>query len=96
MTIAGFDWDDGNWPKCARHGVSKAEVEHVLTHSPAVFPDPGHSAEQRLNAIGRNALGRYVFIAFTLRATGEDTLIRPISARYMHQKEVAHYERKAP
>ncbi|TBN45900.1 BrnT family toxin, partial [Paracoccus sediminis] len=25
MKIAGFDWDDGNWPKCGKHGVSRAE-----------------------------------------------------------------------
>jgi hypothetical protein len=30
MQIDGVDWDDGNWPKCAAHGVSKADIEHVL------------------------------------------------------------------
>jgi uncharacterized DUF497 family protein len=27
--VTGFQWDDGNWPKCAKHGVSKAEIEEV-------------------------------------------------------------------
>jgi len=27
MKIAGFDWDDGNWPKCGKHGVSRTEIE---------------------------------------------------------------------
>jgi uncharacterized protein len=94
MVIAGFDWDDGNWPKCARHGVSRAEIEYVLTHTPAVFPDRSEAIEVRLNAIGRNDDGRYLFIVFTFRTKNANTLIRPISARYMHRKEVDHYERQ--
>ena len=29
MKIIGFDWDDGNWPKCGKHGVSREEIEQV-------------------------------------------------------------------
>lgn len=94
VAIAGFDWDDSNWPKCAKHGVSKAEIEQVLMHGPAVFPDRGQETEERFNAIGRNAEGCYLFIVFAFRAKDEDALIRPISARYMHQKEVSHYEQR--
>jgi len=36
MRIAGFDWDDGNWLKCSKHGVSHEEIEYVLLHEPAV------------------------------------------------------------
>jgi len=39
MKIAGFDWDDGNWPKCGKHGVSLEEIEQVLPGT-AVMPDP--------------------------------------------------------
>jgi hypothetical protein len=92
ISVAGFEWDDGNWPKCAKHGVSMVEVEHVLMHGPAVFPDRGQATEERFNAIGRSAGGR--FVVFTFRVRGENTLIRPISARYMHQKEVDHYEQR--
>lgn len=93
--IAGFQWDDGNWPKCAKHGVSMQEIEHVLTSRPFVLPDrTGGAAETRYNAVGQNAEGRYLFIVYTLRQQGEDTLLRPISARYMHDKEIRNYERQ--
>ena len=35
--------------------------------------------------------GRALFVVFTLRRRGTDTLIRAISARYMHRKEADHY-----
>ena len=91
MDIAGFDWDDGNWPKCGKHGVSQGEIEEVLTGSPAVMADP-HPEEPRMRAIGQTGTGRYVFVVFMLRDVEGQTRLRPISARYMHQKEVAHYE----
>lgn len=96
MRIAGFDWDDGNWPKCGKHGVAREEIEAVLEGRPAIYPDPGHSlTEQRYLAIGRTEPGRHLLIAFTLRQRDGATRIRPISARYMHAKEVRHYERQA-
>ena len=90
-TIAGFDWDDGNWPKCAKHGLTRREIESVFYGSPSIQPDPA-TAEQRLRAIGRSEEGRYVFAVFTLRVIGGRTFIRPISARYMHLKEIERYE----
>ncbi len=91
MKIAGFDWDDGNWPKCSKHGVSLEEIEQVLLGNPAVMPDP-HPDEPRLRAIGRTKAGRFVFLVFMLRQDDVQTLLRPISARFMHQKEIDHYE----
>lgn len=91
MKVAGFDWDAGNWPKCGQHGVSREEIEQVFRGAPAVMPDP-HPDEPRMRAIGKTTAGRYVFLVFILRKTGRQTLLRPISARYMHQKEVDHYE----
>lgn len=91
MEIAGFDWDDGNWPKCGKHGVSQEEIEEVLVGSPAVMHDP-HPEEPRMRAIGQTDAGRYVFVVFMLRDVQGQTSLRPISARYMHQKEVTHYE----
>lgn len=91
MKIAGFDWDDGNWPKCGKHGVSQAEIEEVFAGTPAVLADP-FEEEARMRAIGKSAAGRYVFVVFVLRELDGLTKLRPISARYMHQKEVAHYE----
>jgi uncharacterized protein len=58
-----------------------------------VVPDPRHSAaEERFKAIGETAEGRHVLIVFTLRIRNGETRIRPISARYMHRKEVRYYE----
>ena len=91
MKIEGFDWDDGNWPKCGKHGVSLEEIEQVLLGNPAVMPDP-HPDEPRLRAIGRTKAGRFVFLVFMLRQDDIQTLLRPISARFMHQKEIDHYE----
>lgn len=91
MKITGFAWDEGNWPKCGKHGVSREEIEQVLLGTPAVMPDP-HPDEPRLRAIGKTGSGRYVFLVFMLRKVHGKTMIRPISARYMHQKEIDHYE----
>ena len=91
MKIPGFDWDRGNWPKCGKHGVSREEVEQVFAGVPAIMVDP-HPREPRIRAIGRTRSGRYVFLVYALRAVHGRTLIRPISARYMHKKESDHYE----
>lgn len=94
MKVAGFDWDEGNWPKCGKHGVSQEEVEQVLLGTPAVMADP-YSEEARMRAIGKTEAGRYVFLVFMLRKGEGQTRLRPISARYMHQKESDHYERQS-
>lgn len=91
LTIAGFDWDDGNWPKCGKHGLSQDEIESLFAGEPGVYPDPS-AGELRYRAIGRIVSGRYVFAAFTLRQRGGELFIRPISARYMHDKEIRRYE----
>ena len=93
MKTAGFDWDDGNWPKCGKHGVSRAEIEDVLLNTPAVMPDP-HPEEPRMRAIGKTVAGRYVFLVFMVRKFDDQLFLRPISARFMHQKEIDHYENK--
>ena len=91
MMVAGFEWDENNWPKCGKHGVSQGEIEEVLSRTPAVMPDP-YPNEPRLRAIGRTAAGRYVFLVFLPRQIDGETWLRPISARYMHQKEIDRYE----
>lgn len=91
--IAGFDWDDGNRAKCRKHGVSLAEIEDVFGHPHRIAPDFAHSiAESRFLAIGNGGGPRAIFVAFTLRESGGERLIRPISARYMHRKELEGYE----
>ena len=95
MKYSGFDWDDGNWPKCGKHGVAREEIEQVLMGSPAVMPDP-NPEEPRMRAIGKTAAGRYVFLVFMSRRVADRHLLRPISARYMHQKEIDRYESNPP
>jgi uncharacterized protein len=91
--IHGFDWDDGNWPKCGKHGVSKAEIEGLFLVSPLTFPDSAHSdTEERFKVIGKSVNGRFVYVNFTMRKNKNgETLIRPISARFMHQQEINRY-----
>ena len=92
MLIDGFQWDDGNLAKCQKHGVSIAEIEALFSSGRLVeFPDP-HPGEARLRGIGRSSAGRHIFIVWTVRSEDDRHLIRPISARYMHFKEVEHYE----
>jgi uncharacterized protein len=91
--VAGFEWDEANREKCQAHGVSLATIEALFRNPIAVFPDPTHSGtETRFKAIGKTGDDRGVFVVFTLRTHAGETLIRPISARYRHAKEVRHYE----
>jgi uncharacterized DUF497 family protein len=95
--VSGFDWDDGNRAKCREHGVSPAEIEALFERPVLIVPDEAHSTnEERLRAIGRTVRGRSVFLVFTIRERDGERLIRPISARYMHRKEVASYEKENP
>lgn len=95
--IAGFDWDAGNRAKCQKHGVSVAEIEGLFSRSLLIIPDASHSrGEERLRAIGKTARGRSVFLVFTIRELAGKRLIRPVSARYMHRKEIKHYEEENP
>jgi uncharacterized protein len=90
-----FDWDEGNREKCEKHGLSIREIESLFQSPLSVFPDPEHSSkEERFIGIGKTDEDRSVFIVFTLRRRDEAVLIRPISARYMHKKEIDHYEKE--
>jgi uncharacterized protein len=94
--IAGFDWDDGNTIKCQKHGVAIEEIEAVLVNRTPVAPDFKHSdEEQRFIVVERNRSGRPMFIAFTFREREGQTLIRPVSARYMRKEEIEKYEKSS-
>ena len=69
-----------------------AEIEALLSGNPHVAPDLKHAhLEDRLIAIGRTSQGRPLFVAFAIRERFGQRLIRPVSARYMHAKEIARY-----
>lgn len=87
MRFDGFDWDEGNREKCQKHGVSIAEIEEVLSSIRFVIDDPS-TIEKRYRTFGKASTGRHVFVVFALRGTK----LRPLSVRYMHQKEVRAYE----
>jgi uncharacterized DUF497 family protein len=97
IKICGFDWDLGNLNHCSKHGVTKAEIEELFRSGPAIAPDIRHSdKEDRFLAVGRTAKDRALFVVFLFRMKAGNRLIRPISARYMHPKEVKAYEKACP
>ena len=91
--ITGFDWDEGNARKNEKHNVSMAEAEQVFFNEPLlVLENSKHSKkEPRFHALGKSDEKRQLHITFTLRQAGEK--IRVISARDMHKKERAIYEK---
>jgi hypothetical protein len=92
--VQGFDWDNGNEIKCQKHGVSLSEIESAFHRPMKFFPDLAHSQiEPRYIALGETSEGRHLFVSFTLRLREGKTYIRPVSARYMHRKEIEYYEK---
>jgi uncharacterized DUF497 family protein len=97
LQFDGFDWDRGNRTKCQKHGLSIALIESLFARPLAIIPSAADSQEERrFCAVGQTVNGRRVFLVFTLRRKGEKQLIRPISARYMHKKEIESYEKENP
>ena len=91
--ITSFDWDEGNARKNEKHGVSTSETEQVFFNTPLlVLEDIKHSRKElRFHALGKTDTGRLLHITLTLRGAGDK--IRVISARDMHRKERAIYEK---
>ena len=91
--ITGFDWDEGNTRKNEKHDVTTAEAEQVFFNAPLlVLEDSRHSNQElRFHALGKTDDTRLIHITFTVRHRGEK--VRIISARDMHRKERAIYEK---
>ena len=94
-SVGGFDWDAGNRDKCRKHGVALADIEELFYAPLAIHPARTSAKEDRFIAIGTTRERRSILVVFTLRKRNGKTLIRPISARYMHRREVSHYEKAA-
>lgn len=93
----GFDWDGGNRDKCQKHGVSLVEIEAVFAGRRNILADDAHSlVEKRFVAVGIANLARPVLVVFTWRTIDGQLLVRPISARYMHRKEVSNHAKALP
>lgn len=92
LVVEGFDWDEGNREKCQKHTLTVEEIEAFFRHAQyRLLPDIKHSAtEKRLLAIGRGVNNRWMFVGFVARGN----LIRPVTARYMHEKEIRNYEKE--
>jgi uncharacterized DUF497 family protein len=91
--ITSFDWDEGYARKNEKHGIPMSEAEQVFFNCPLILlEDINHSRKElRFHALGKTDTGRLLHITFTLRGAGEK--IRVISARDMHRKERAIYEK---
>jgi uncharacterized DUF497 family protein len=73
----------------AKHGVDLADAVTALEDEHALrIADPSSFSEDRFIAIGMDALGRLLVVAYTYR--GDD--LRLISARKAEPKERHHYE----
>ena len=97
LQFHGFDWDRGNRAKCQKHGLSIPLIESLFARPLAIVPSAADSREEsRFCAVGQTGNGRRVFLVFTLRRKSNRQLIRPISARYMHKKEIESYEKENP
>jgi len=90
MTEWAFDWDEHNLAKCLAR-VPRAEIERLFGDPATYLAADPHPGETRYRAMGRNAMGRPIFLVFALRRIGEDLVIRPISARYAHKKEATRW-----
>jgi len=75
--------------------LSARDIESIFQGPVSVFPDPEHSGEEeRFIGIGKAEKHRNAFVVFKLRRKDDVVLIRPISARFMHKKEIDYYEKE--
>jgi len=75
--------------------LSARDIESIFQGPVSIFPDPEHSGEEeRFIGIGKTEKHHSVFVVFTLRRKDDVVLIRPISARFMHKKEIDYYEKE--
>ncbi|MCY4614699.1 MAG: BrnT family toxin [Nitrospira sp.] len=97
LAFSGFEWDEGNRRHCQKHGLSPKEIEHFLQQDNLlVAPDVLHAEqEERYLAVGLASTGKPMLVIFTLRKVDETVRLRPISARYMHEKEARKYEEES-
>lgn len=99
-----FNWDVGNQYKNeGKHGVSVGEIEKAMNNKFAfvalvkqakreLFPGYGSYGldynEDRFLLFSLRDAEKYLMVVFTLRSINGQLAIRPISARYIKEKEM--------
>ena len=89
MKLIGFEWDEGNLKRILTR-MEAGVAEMAFQGDPWVTLSKKFSGSEKRWFLINKVMGRYVFIVFTAR----NNKVRIISARYMHPKEVKHYEEK--
>ena len=90
LEVRGFDWDESNLQKLAKHRVTQEEAEEIFYLRPHI--DEGayeKKGEKRYRCLGITGRGRYLAAFFTIRRG----MIRNISVRSMRKKERVVYEK---
>ncbi|MGA2595227.1 MAG: BrnT family toxin [Bryobacteraceae bacterium] len=62
-----FDWDQANTEHIARHGVTPAEAEQVISGSSLPIQTEQRSGEERHTDLGQTAAGRLLVVVWTWR-----------------------------
>lgn len=89
-----FEWDDDKADRNRRkHGITFADAMQVFNDP---FAIAGHdhieNGERRWQIVGMIETVMVVLVAYTIEETGQDEVIRLISARRATRKERTHYE----
>ncbi len=83
MRLRYLDWDEANIAHIARHNVTPDEVDEAFEEKHLVYK----SRDGRYTILGRNAVGRYLMIAFAVKVG----VVRVITARDMNSAEKKRY-----
>ncbi len=89
IEVSGFDWNEWNLRKLAKHKVTQEEAEELFYVAP--FIDEGayeKKGEKRYRCLGITASGRFLAAFFAIR----DGQIRVITVRSMRKKERKLYD----
>ena len=90
----GFDWDTGDLLKILNRGIIPQLIDEFFLREQLLSPDYKHSAsEERFIAVGKSYNGRYMLVSYTMRVKNNLNLIRVVTARCMHKKEIIFYEK---
>ncbi|MDO8803693.1 MAG: BrnT family toxin [Elusimicrobiota bacterium] len=84
MRLLCLDWDEANIAHIARHNVAPDEVDEAFEEKHLTFKSRGG----RYTLLGRSAAGRYLMVAFAVKAG----VARVITARDMNHAEKKRYK----